>query len=362
MIAPISFFDFTEHGGNIYYYAKKLGLSPFELIDLSSSANPLVKNFIENELEKFLKILEFYPDPEGEELKKAISRTYGVKTEHLVLGNGSYELLQWLILSLPSETVFFLLEPTFVGYRKILQIRRDIKLTYHISLDPEEHLEALEKFLKRGNYPRAVLICNPANPTGTLFTKRELSTLIETYEKTYFIVDEAFIEFVEGESLLGEVEAYKNLFVFRSFSKFYGLAGARIGYLGSQNPYINHLKKIIPTWSANSLSQYLAKSLILNSDFKKVSLEHFKRLKNLFEKTLDDLKVSYFKSFTNFYLIRELPRGKEFFFWLLKEKHILVRPCYNFLGLTENDLRVSLKDEESLNLFLEALREWVEAL
>lgn len=100
---------FTEHGGNVYYYAKNLKLSPFEIIDLSSSANPLIKKFLKINSKKLLSILEFYPDPEGEDLKEVLSKTYGIDKKSIVIGNGSYELLQGLILILPERTKFFFL-------------------------------------------------------------------------------------------------------------------------------------------------------------------------------------------------------------------------------------------------------------
>ncbi len=353
---------FTEHGGNVYYYAKNLKLSPFEIIDLSSSANPLIKKFLKINSKKLLNILEFYPDPEGEDLKEVLSKTYGIDKKSIVIGNGSYELLQGLILILPERTKFFLPEPTFVGYRKILKLKEKSKIYTHFSLNPEEHLEAIEKFLKKESKGKAVIICHPNNPTGLVFNKEALSTLISKYEETFFIIDEAFIDFVEEESLISQTKTHENLFILRSLSKFYGLAGVRIGYLVTLNPLLSKVKTLVPTWSANTLSQYLARELLLNQEFKKRSLKYFQNLKTLFEKALKEMEVNFLPSYTNFYLLRHLPGGKNFFFWLLKEKHILIRPCFNFHGLTEGDFRVSLKDEKSLKLFIGALREWLKAL
>lgn len=354
--------EFPPHGGNVYLFAKSLGISPFGIIDLSSSVNPLIKDFLKITPEVLLNLLEFYPDPEGHELKEIIAKRYRINKNNILLGNGSYELLQLLLLNLPNETNLFIPEPTFIGYKKILSLRKDIRIHTHFSLDPNKHLKAIETFLTKTPSPKAVIICNPNNPTGTLFRKKDLKDLISFYDQSFFILDEAFIDFVEEESLISEVEFFSNLFILRSFTKFYGLAGARIGYMVSSHPHLKKIKELRPPWSVNTLSQYLAKELFLNEAFREKSLKHFRHLRNLFEDSLREIEVNFIPSFTNFYLLKDLPSGREFFFWLLKERLILIRSCYNFYGLTEKDFRVSLKDEDSLRLFIEALREWLKAL
>jgi threonine-phosphate decarboxylase len=351
-----------EHGGNVYFYARLLGVSPFEIIDLSSSVNPLIKDFLTLKEEELFHLLQLYPDPEALEIKSLIAERYRLKVENILPGNGSYELLQLLILNLPKNCRIFLPEPTFVGYRKIASLRSDLIIKQNFSLNPKDQLRTLEDFLKNLKTPGAIIICNPNNPSGTIFEKESLKYLISHYDNALFIIDEAFIDFSEENSLLKETADFTNLFVLRSLTKFYGLAGVRVGYLASSNPLLSKIKALRPEWSVNTLSQYLARKLLLNQAFKERSLKHFHNLKDQFERALEEMDLTFIPSQTNYYLLRHLPKGRDFFAWLLKEHFILIRPCENFYGLTENDFRVSLKDERGLRLFIEALREWLKAL
>ncbi len=351
-----------QHGGNIYFFAEKFGLSPSQIIDLSSSVNPLIRNFLTLNEREFYEALSHYPDPECQELKKAFAKKYALSEEYILVGNGSFELLQWLLLSLPSNTHIFIPEPTFIGYRKIISKRKNLFPHFNISLNPEEHLFALKRFLENSLSPKAVIICNPNNPTGLSFQKESLLSFITDYSNVIFIIDEAFIEFDEKNSLTTEISKCSNLFILRSLTKFYGLAGARAGFLISSNPLLKEIEALKPSWSVNTISQILAKRILEDKTFREKSLEHFSKLKALFEDKMKALGIEFLESKTNFYLLRNIPKGYDFFLWLIQERHILVRNCYNFLGLSERDIRVSLKEEDSLNLFCEALKEWLKAL
>lgn len=348
-----------EHGGNVFYYSKVLGIPLTKIIDLSSSVNPILKSYLKEKNFNLWDYLEFYPDTEGEELKETLSQIYSLEKENFLLGNGSFELWQYfLMFLLPKGCKVFIPEPTFIGYRKILTNRKDVEIINPLSLNPEDHLSFLEDFLKKKSKSKVVILCHPNNPTGLPYAKENLITFLAKNPDTLFLIDEAFIDFIERESLLSEVSQFSHLYVFRSFTKFYGLAGLRIGFLVGNKKILNKLKTILPTWNTNTLSQILAKDLLLDEQFKKQSLEFFLKQKKIFETGLRALEVFYFPSVTNFYLM-EVRRGGSFSRWLLKEKKILVRNCFNFVGLSEDYIRVSLKWDEANQRFLEALEEWL---
>lgn len=349
------------HGGNIFYYSKELGLSPLEIIDLSSSVNPWLYDYLKDKRLDLYKYLEFYPDPECTELKEILQKIYNLEQRHFLIGNGSLELIRaFLQFILPKNTTVLLLEPTFVGYRTILAKRKDIRIETFIHLEVEEHLNYIENFLKKRTAPKAVILCNPQNPTGALYLKKELLSLLSNFSnnsKIYFLVDEAFIDFKEEESLIGEVKIFPNLYVFRSLTKFYGMAGLRVGYMAGNLKTLNRVKRFLPTWNVNTLAQILAKFLLLDKGVKKKFLEYFLKEKENFEARLEGLEVKFWPSVANYYLLY-LRKGKEFYGWLLREKRILVRSCYNFIGLNEDYIRVSLKRGEENLKFISSLEEW----
>ncbi|MFN3504660.1 MAG: pyridoxal phosphate-dependent aminotransferase [Caldimicrobium sp.] len=347
------------HGGNIFFYAKKLSLPPLEITDLSSSVNPWLCDYLKEKGINLYNYLEFYPDPECTELKEILGKIYSLDPEHFLIGNGSFELIHaFLQFFLPKNTLVLLLEPTFVGYRNILSKREDLKIETFIHLEEKEHLNYVEKFLqKKDTYPKAVILCNPQNPTGALYFKKDLISLLLKAPYVYFLIDEAFIDFKEEESLMSEVLNFPNLFLFRSLTKFYGMAGLRLGYMVGDKKVLNKLKKVLPIWNINTLAQILAKILLLDESFKKRTLEYFSKEKKAFERTLKALGIKFFPSVANYYLLY-LKNGERFYTWLLKEKGILVRSCYNFVGLSADYIRVSLKRREENLKFLSALEEW----
>ena len=90
--------------------------------------------------------------------------------------------------------------------------------------------------------PRMMVICNPNNPTGTILDQDQLKSLLTDFSDTLFLVDEAYIEY-SGKTLLPFSKNYSNLILLRTFSKIYGLAGLRIGYIIASSTFIEQIKK-----------------------------------------------------------------------------------------------------------------------
>ncbi|MCS7150003.1 MAG: histidinol-phosphate aminotransferase family protein [Caldimicrobium sp.] len=354
----MGYFSEFDHGGNVYRVARILGVSPAAIRDLSSSVNPLFSAFIRDKLGDLLSYLEFYPEPYSEELKEILAEKLRIPKEKILFGNGSIELITLALYHLiPRGSKVLLLEPTFIAYRRIL---KDLHhKTLFFSLNTNDWFEFIENFLKKETgCKKVVIICNPNNPTGWLLLKSRLREIISREGDTLFFVDEAFIDFCEEDSLVYEATQLDNLLVFRSLTKFYGLAGARSGYMVSHHKYIDLLKRLTSPWNVSTISQILSKYVLINEDFKKKSLEFFLKEKKRFEEHFLRLKINFFPSVTNFYLFY-LPTAKPFVEWLLRERKVLIRTCENFYGLSSDYLRVSIKDEESNKIFFEALEKWL---
>ncbi|MCS7279584.1 MAG: pyridoxal phosphate-dependent class II aminotransferase [Thermodesulfobacteriaceae bacterium] len=347
-----------SHGGPTFQVSKLISKPIEEIIDLSSSVNPL--NFFLPFLpdrKKLSFLLNKYPDPEVYELRQTISEVYQVPWECILCGNGSMELIYLTLRSFSWSSVL-IWEPTFIEYYKGCKIFGIYQVERIFSLEKEEGLEKLKQALSKNFNLQAVFICNPNNPTGWLISKKSLLDLIETFPSVIFLIDEAFIDFALEESLLREASFYSNLIVFRSLTKFFGLAGIRLGYMVAHKKIIEKLKLYQEPWSVNSLAQYLGNLLVKNTNFIQRTLNFFKREKLYVENFFKKWKINYFPSVANFYLFI-LERGAEFTDYLLR-KGILIRNCYNFYGLNENFLRVSVKRRGENRKFLEELKKWLE--
>lgn len=342
------------HGGDVYTASELTGKSPHEIIDMSSSVNPLpLPEKIKRKIIEKIPFLHKYPDTEAKAFIKTVSELYNIASENIICGNGSAELIYLTVQALKPESAL-LLEPTFTEYERACKVNEINDIERVFALSKEKILEMLFKAMEKRKYGM-VFICNPNNPTGWLIDRKEILKAASRYKDTIFLVDEAFIDFVPHQSLIRE-SVLSNIIVLRSLTKFYGLAGLRFGYAVACSQIIEKIKRYKHPWSINSLAQWIAEEIIMDEDFKKQSYDFFKKEKDFFEYFLNELKLRYFPSVANFYLIK-IPKKGVFHYML--ERGILIRDCSSFYGLNENFIRVSVKSRAENEKFFKELREFL---
>ncbi|MEN2994742.1 MAG: threonine-phosphate decarboxylase CobD [Thermodesulfovibrio sp.] len=343
-----------RHGGDIYTVSEIINKSPYEIIDMSSSVNPLPlpEKIKRKTIEKF-SLLHKYPDIEARSFIKTFSELYEIPPENIICGNGSTELIYLLVKVLKPVSVL-ILEPTFTEYERACKLNDIFNLERIFALSKEKILEILKEKMSTKSY-EMVFICNPNNPTGWLVDKTEILTLANSYPYTAFVVDEAFIDFTPEQTLIKEAIS-SNIIVLRSLTKFYGLAGVRFGYAVAHTKIIEKMKRYRQPWSINSIAQWIAEEIIKDEDFKNQSHEFFIREKNFFEDSFNKLNIRYFPSVANFYLFETHKKG---IFRYMLERGILIRECSNFYGLNENFIRVSVKSRKENEIFFKELIEFL---
>ena len=195
-----------------------------------------------------------------------------------------------------------------------------------------------------------VFVCNPNNPTGNILSKKQLTNIISAAKKksSFVFVDECFIELVpeSNQSVINLVKKYDNLFVLRSLTKSFGLAGIRIGYgLGSKT-IIDILKKIKIPWSVNALAQEAGVMAIKNKSHLEKSKSIIKKESNFLKKKIAEIPgFECHESSTNFILIKTKYDSTKLQKTLLKHK-ILIRDCKNFRGLDNHYIRIAIKSHK----------------
>jgi len=188
-----------------------------------------------------------------------------------------------------------------------------------------------------------------------------MEKIVKTAEKksSLVFVDETFIELVpdSNPSLVKTLKSYENLFILRSFTKSFGLAGLRIGYgLGSKK-IIEVLQRVKIPWNVNYIAQMAASAALCYSDFLEKSQQNIKKEYSFLINALSKIDwLSYYPSSTNFILIKTKINSKKLQKKLLK-KNILVRDCSTFCGLDENYIRIAVKNRIQNKLLVEALGE-----
>lgn len=298
--------------------------------------------------------LNRYPDPSATALKARLRQAMHIpESAGLILGNGSDELIQMVILALSVPGAVVLApEPSFVMYRLI---SRFAGMDYvgvplkdaDFSLDLETTLEAMER-----HRPAVIFLAYPNNPTGNRFSEVDVERIIAA-APGLVVVDEAYVPFA-GHSFLGSLAQYDHLLVMRTLSKM-GLAGLRLGLLMGAPHWLNELEKLRLPYNINVLTQVsaefaLAHQELLDEQAHLIRAERAGLLNAL--RALPGLTV--FPSETNFILFRA-PQGQGApLFQALHRAGILIKNLSDG-GRLRDCLRVTVGTPEENRAFLAAL-------
>jgi L-threonine-O-3-phosphate decarboxylase len=336
------------HGGEVW----ELGEIP---IDFSANINPLGPSKQAIRVLKEWKV-EHYPPPHSPELKVKIAKYVGVEEENITVGNGSIEIIKdFCSIFFKKSDTALIAGPTFAEYERFCKAyggRAPYVLpSFEFGHRPDEIISSVDENTK------IIFICRPNNPTGWAIGKDDLVEVIEfaSEKDIYVFLDEVFIEFSNLESLAPKALTWENLFVLRSFTKFFALPGLRVGY-GVSNPgIIEKLEKIRPPWNINIFAHDAALASIRDSSY-------FERTKRLIEKErlflatkISNLGVQVYESNANFLLLRFNWNSREVKEELLKEG-LLIRDCSNFFGLDTRFIRVSVRKRKDNQRLIEALK------
>lgn len=353
------------HGGEVWRIAREHGLDPSNILDFSSNINPLgpppssLKRIKDN-----LWKIPYYPDRSYNNFRHQVAKYLKLDTiENIVEGSGSTELINLFAELLIREGDKVVIPvPTYGEYERIVRIRRGIPVPIlparHFALNIDLILKELE------NDCKALILCNPNNPTSTIIQRDDLLSIINVaYNKgVYVLVDESFVEFADEAkiSLSRRVEEFANLFIIRSLTKFYALPGLRIGYGLAPIKLADRLRKVKMPWSLNSLAEEAGISALDDSKYKRKTMELISRESRYLYSKLNEIRgIATFKPEANFILLKILSGMtadalKE---TLLDKYSILIRDCSSFTGLGRKYFRISVRLRNENSSLISALKE-----
>ena len=341
------------HGGIL---SKKSHI--IDVLDFSSNISPAgMPRQVKDTIKKNIKKVENYPDIHSSTLLSVLKKYTGLPSSRLIVGNGAIEILyNFCNIFLSKNTPVLIPIPTFGEYEVVSKLN-NCKILFFKTMDLENDLD---DFIKKIPKNGCVFICNPNNPTGKLIPKQKILKIIDKAKKqnSLIFIDECFIELVpnSNESIMLNIKKFDNLFVLRSLTKSFGLAGLRIGYAASSKYIISILKKNKIPWSVNLIAEQAAITALNNSS-------HITKSKNIVSKEYEFLKnkiamingFDYINSSTNFILIKTKLDSTALQKKLLKYK-ILVRDCKNFRGLDNHFIRISIKSHKDNLKLVKALK------
>jgi len=310
-----------------------MGLTPEAVIDFSACANPFMPP---PRIRKMLNsvAIDQYPDSETIELRERLSEDLAVPMENILAGSGTTELTRLIALAYfgPGDSVL-LVEPTFGEYEVACQIVGAKPVKQWMRAEDNFALKIEEtSSLIRQHYPKGVFICNPNSPTGRYLSRQEVGLVLTTAENTLFILDEAYINFVDHSwSAIGLIQR-GNVVVLRSMTKDYALAGLRLGYALASRDIINNLRKVCPPWNVNVMAQKIGVAVLNDTDYLEQSKQKVREAKEFLVGELSRLGFQVLPSEAHYFLVK-VGNAREFRNSLLKHG-ILVRDGTSF-GLPE---------------------------
>lgn len=298
-----------------------------------------------------------YPDPLQKELKEKIAVLKDVGADKIFLGNGSDEPIDLLIRAFcePAIDNIVTIHPTYGMYQVAADIHnvevKKVSLTDRYELDSKKLLnEVTEK-------TKLIFLCSPNNPTGNCLEADRILEVLNNFTGLV-ILDEAYIDFAPGKSLLPQLENFPNLVILQTFSKAWGMAGIRLGMAFASTEIIQILNKIKYPYNLNILTQQKALELVRKNDevkkWVKLLIAERKKMSDLLKEFPFVMEI--FPSDANFLLVKMYDaRG---IYEYLVENGIIVRDRSK-IDLCENSLRITIGSSSENEALLHALNELI---
>lgn len=325
-------------------------------IKLASNENPLgTSSLAVQAIRDRLTSLHRYPDGSGYYLKAKLSERFRVPGERIILGNGSNELIELTVRTFLSEGDQAIQAfPSFLVYEKFVAGAGG-RMTSVPLTDFRVNLEGMVEAI--GPKTRVIFITNPNNPTGLAISGPEMIRFLDRVpEDVVVVLDEAYIEFATDENVadgLQLLDSHPSLFVMRTFSKLYGLAGLRIGYGFGPVWMIDYMNRLRQPFNANTLAQAAATAALDDHQFVSETLKTVQEGLVYLYQNLGEMGLEYLPTQTNFVLIR-VPQGGRVVYERMLREGVIIRAMDSY-GLPEH-IRVCVGLPAENRRFIETLR------
>jgi histidinol-phosphate aminotransferase len=300
--------------------------------------------------------IHVYPDSQSREIRSRLAGHVGVQPAEITTGNGADGVIYNLGMAVIDQGDEIILPRiTFPIYETICRVMRGMPV---FSQMEGLRIDLADIDSKINEHTKAVFLCNPNNPTADALTPAEVRVFLEGVpDHVLVVLDEAYVDFVERDSRLDSVGIFRqgmsNLFILRSFSKIYGLAGLRFGYGIGDADLVSLINLIKPPFDVSILAEQAAIDALDDREFVRRTVEGCAQEKRYFYGELDALGLDYVRSHTNFILI-DVGRDAQELFQALLRKGVIVRAATLYSLPTH--IRVTIGRHAENERFFEALK------
>jgi len=345
-----------KHGGTPQLDMIRLGVPPGPVLDFSVNLNPLgPPPIIKENWPDLLGSIEQYPSVEGDGVSEYYESVCGISPSNFLAGNGSTELIYLTPRVLGFKRVA-VMAPSFHDYERAsllvgakivrLPLTRNNHFAFPTAQQIEETLRNVDAFW----------IARPNNPTGNLFPMDLILSFADRFPEKWFIVDEAFIQFLDNwknDSLLTR-KPRPNILVLNSLTKFYSIAGLRLGGITGDEAVVSRLRNAKEPWAINGIADRVASLLVQCNDYDKQTRSLVKKERaRVFHRLVGLDGIIPFSPTANYILCQWVKtKNLDDLLKHLLSNGVYIRDCRNFTGLNENFFRIGLKTPEENDRFL----------
>ncbi len=349
------------HGGNLNAILKRLGLkkAPDVKADFSVNINPAGSplNVGRTLISVNDKLYSDYPEIYAETALRSLAKAHNLSSESVIIGSGSTEIFSMIIQALKPAKIAWI-APSYSGYSEICS-SHGVTAAPAFCAQAESNFKINIRQLASSDADMFFL-CTPNNPTGAVIGKEKILNFASERKNSVFVVDESFIDFLpnaETKSLFSE-NLPTNIIVVKSLTKFFSLAGVRLGMLYANPSTVAKIAKARLPWSVNAIAQKIAPLLYSDKIYVADTRRNICELRKSLSADLANFPaLKIYPSHANF-LLCELRKGKMNADMLqaeLLKRGILIRSCSNWKGLGPNFFRLAVLDHASNNLLISEL-------
>jgi histidinol-phosphate aminotransferase len=318
-----------------------------------NESNLLLPEKVKKRLIEFIKKgpTFWYPDVFNRTLIKEIAKYLKISPSCIQYFEGSDSALDYVVRTfLKQKDEVAISSPTYDNFRVYVEAI-GAKINYIFGKDIFS--TDIKNLLKNLSHKTKLLyLCNPNNPTGAFYSKEEIEKILKSFPKTILLVDEAYAEFTQ-KTVVSLVKKYNNLIVSRSFSKAFGLASFRLGYLVTAPENISYINKIRNGKNISAIAQIAALHILRNKKYMEKYVEEIKRAKAMTVKNLREMGFSVIETPANFILIKT--NNPSDFCKKLEKQKIFVRNL-SHLPFLKNYIRITIWSSDSMKRFIQKLK------
>ena len=297
--------------------------------------------------------LNRYPDPYQKELKNKLAVQKGIAIDSIFIGNGSDEVidLAFRIFCNPGVNKALTFKPTYGMYDVSAAINNVELIKLPLNIDFQIDLDTVKPYLSDATV-KLIFICSPNNPTGNLIDLNTIEVILNNFNGIV-IIDEAYIDFSNSDSLIKLIKKYNNIIVSQTFSKAWGLAAARIGSAYANKEIISLYNKVKPPYNVSELNQIAAIKALSNQKKFNTNLKIILEEKKLLREALKELDIvkKIYRSDANFILIEVNDANK--IYTTLVNQQIIIR---NRNNQVKNCIRITVGTPKENQKLINALK------